>query len=99
MAYQFMKTNQDRYTIREMAGLLGVSRSAYYQWAKNGGSQRRTEADAELVRLIREIVIKHHHRYGSPRVRQELRTVYGKKVRLKKAASETKFPVDEGKRA
>jgi transposase InsO family protein len=39
-----------------------------------------------LVRLIREIVTKHHRRYGSPRVRQELRMVYGKKVSLKKVA-------------
>jgi transposase InsO family protein len=49
-------------------------------------SQRREAADAELVRLIRQIVEKHHHRYGSPRVRQELRSVFGKRVSLKKVA-------------
>jgi transposase InsO family protein len=86
MVYRFMKANQSRYTIREMAGILGVSRSAYYQWAKNGVSQRRTEADAEPVRLFREIVTKHHRRYGSPRVLKEPRAVYGKKVSLKKVA-------------
>jgi hypothetical protein len=42
-----------------MAALLEVSRSAYYQWAKNGVSNRREETGAELVRLIREIVTKH----------------------------------------
>lgn len=65
--------------------LFGVSRSAYYKWTKNGVSQRRKNNRAELVRLIREIVIKHHRRYGSPRVRLELRKA-GKHVSLKKVA-------------
>jgi transposase InsO family protein len=69
-----------------MTGLLGVSRSAYYQWAKGGKTIRLGEADAELIRLIREIVVNHHRRYGSPRVRQELRQVKGKRVSLKKVA-------------
>jgi transposase InsO family protein len=69
-----------------MAGLLGVSRSAYYKWARNGVSQRRKIADAELICLIQQIVTKHHRRYGSPRVRQELRDTYGKCVSLKKVA-------------
>ena len=86
MAYQFLQSNRDRYTITEMAGLLGVSRGAYYQWARAGVSLRRKEADAELLRLIRQIVVKHHRRYGSPRVRQELRSVWGIRVSLKKVA-------------
>jgi transposase InsO family protein len=69
-----------------MAGLLGVHRSACYQWAKNGTSDRREAEDAELVRLIREIVEKHRRRYGSPRVCRELRETYGKRVSRKKAA-------------
>jgi transposase InsO family protein len=86
MAYRFMQESCGRYGVKEMAGLLGVSRSAYYQWAKGGKPGRRGEADAELIRLIREIVTKHRRRYGSPRVRQELRQVYGKRVSLKKVA-------------
>jgi transposase InsO family protein len=86
MAYQFMQANKDRYSVTEMAGLLGVSRSAYYQWARNGVSQRQKAADAELVRLVREIMDRHHRRYGSPRVRRELRNGYGKRVRHKKVA-------------
>ena len=85
MVYQFMQANKKRYTIKEMAGLFGVSRGAYYKWAKTGVS-RWQEADTALVGLIREIVLKHHRRYGSPRVRQELRNVYGKRVSLKKVA-------------
>jgi transposase InsO family protein len=86
MAYRFMQSNKKRYSITEMAGLFGVSRSAYYKWARLGVSSRRKETDAALLRLIREIVLKHHRRYGSPRVRQELRNVYGKRVSLKKIA-------------
>jgi transposase InsO family protein len=69
-----------------MAGLFGVSGSAYYRWAKYGVSERRKEADAELVKLIRLIVERHHRRYGSPRVREVLRLEYGKRVSRKKAA-------------
>src|SRR5215510_5583198 len=86
MAYKFMEKNQGQYTITEMAGLFGISRSAYYQWTKNGVPQRRSNADAELVELIREIVRKHCRRYGIVRVRIELRKVYGKHVSRKKVA-------------
>jgi len=85
MAYRFMQEHKNRYTIKEMAGLLGVSCGAYYKWARNGTSQRRQQADAELVRLIREIVEKHCRRYGSPRVRKELIKL-GIRVSLKKVA-------------
>jgi len=86
MAYQFIQANKGRYAVKEMAGLLGVSRSAYYQWARNGVSRRREADDDELLRLIREIVTKHHRRYGSPRVCRELRDTYGKRVSHKKVA-------------
>jgi excisionase family DNA binding protein len=86
MAYQFIKANKDRYTVKEMAALLGVSRSAYYRWVHHGASQRRKTEDAELIRLIREIVTTHQRRYGSPRVRRALRDTYGKRVSIKKAA-------------
>jgi len=86
MAYRFMQENKDRYTIREMAGLFGVSRSAYYKWVRNGVSSRRKEEDAVLIDLIRKIVEANHWRYGSPRVRRDLRNLYGKRVSVKKVA-------------
>ena len=85
-AYRFMKANQNRYAIKEMAGLFGVSRGAYYKWARNGVSRRREASDAELISLIEGIVKKHLRRYGSPRVRQELLDKYGKRVSRKKVA-------------
>ena len=81
-----MQANRNRYTVKEMAGLLGVSSSAYYRWARNGVSLRRAGADAALVGLIRQIVAKHQRRYGSPRVRRELWEAYGKRVSRKKVA-------------
>jgi transposase InsO family protein len=86
MVYEFIKSNKSQYSITEMAELFGVSRSAYYKWSKQGVSSGRKEADDKLLILIREIVSKHHRRYGSPRVRQELRNVYGIRVSLKRVA-------------
>jgi hypothetical protein len=75
-----------QYTIREVAELFRVSPSTYYWWERYGVLQRRKEADAVLVRLIRAIVLRHHRWYGGPRVREELRRVHGKRVSLKKVA-------------
>ena len=86
MAYRFIQTNRGRYTVKEMAGLLGVSRGAYYRWTKGGVSLQRKTADTELIRIVREIVTRHRRRYGSPRVRREMLKVYGRRVSLKKVA-------------
>jgi transposase InsO family protein len=43
--------------------------------------------DAEAAELIRQIQKDHRYRYGVPRVREELRRGYGKRVSRKKAAS------------
>jgi transposase InsO family protein len=75
---------KDRYTVTEMTGLFGVSRSAYYQWEKQGVSDRRERADAELVEKLRALQEEHHGRYGAPRMRAELRKqgigVRGKRI-------------------
>jgi transposase InsO family protein len=86
MVYRFMSENRGRYTVREMAKLFGVSCSAYYRWAKYGVSGKRKEEEEKLVDLIRKIQENHHYRYGSPRVREELRNSYGKRLSLKKVA-------------
>jgi len=86
MAYQFMKANHDRYTIKKMAELFGVSRSAYYKWLKSGNVNPHENPDAELIRLIKEIVLKHNYRYGNPRVKKELLKKHGIRVSRKKIA-------------
>jgi transposase InsO family protein len=86
MVYQFMQEHQNEYRIREMTKVFGVSGSAYYRWAQQGVSAKRSKRDAELLELIREMARQHHFRYGSPRVRETLRQDYGKPVSLKKVA-------------
>jgi transposase InsO family protein len=81
-----MGEHREEYTIREMAEVLGVSSSAYYQWAKKEASVVNKEGDEELIDLIRRIQEQHHYRYGSPRAREALRRDYGKRVSRKKAA-------------
>jgi len=56
------------------------------QVAKHGTSPRRLNEDARLLELIRGIVERHKRRYGSPRVRRELRELHGKRVSQKRVA-------------
>ena len=85
-AYRFIQENRGRYSVREMTGLFGVSRGAYYKWLKAGCPDRDQNPDRELIELIREIVLKHHHRYGILRVRKELRIKHGINKSRKKVA-------------
>src|SRR5215469_13521005 len=80
-----MKTNHGRYTIKKMAEFFGVSRSAYYKWFKSG-FLKSGDPDAELIRLIKEIVLNHRYRYGNPRVKKELYRKHGLRVSRKKVA-------------
>jgi transposase InsO family protein len=50
-------------------------------------AERRSLRDAGLLRLIREIQSAHHHRYGSPRVREALRQEHGTRASRKKVAA------------
>jgi transposase InsO family protein len=82
-----MREHRNEYAVRKTAGIFGVSCSAYYRRAKYGVSGMRKEADAELADMIRRIRERHHCRYGSPRVREEPRRDYGKRVSRKKVAA------------
>jgi putative transposase len=79
-----MRANRDRYAVREMVGLFGVSRGAYYRWARRIRTAER--ADAGLTALIRKIALKRHLRYGSLRSQEEPRRACGMRVSRKKAA-------------
>jgi transposase InsO family protein len=68
-----------------MTGIFGVSRSAYYQWARSGG-KGRAAADAALLIKIFKIVTDHTWRYGSMRVMRELWKEYGIGVSRKRVA-------------
>jgi transposase InsO family protein len=85
-----MREHKNQYNIRETVNVFRVPASAYYKWAKRGPSQKRSAEDAALPGLIREIVTKHHWRYGSPQVREALRNACGKRTSLKKVARLTR---------
>jgi transposase InsO family protein len=76
-AYQFVQTNRGKYTVREMAVLLGVSRSTYYRWGIRTAEYRRCGVGRPYPGDTEN---------ASPRVGEELRRVYGKRVSRKKAA-------------
>ena len=91
MAYRFIQENIGLYSVREMTGLFGVSRGAYYKWFKEGCPSRNKNPDTGLINLIREIVINHRRRYGILRVRiepkvRELWIKHGINISRKKAA-------------
>jgi transposase InsO family protein len=69
-----------------MAVLLGVSRSAYYQW-EQGGSDLREQEEAAFVAMLKKICIdEHHYRYGRRRIQAELLDKYERRVNHKKLA-------------
>ena len=80
-----MKNRRNEYTVTGMAALLGVSRSAYYRWMKQGFSTRQEEADAFLLGILREIR-KRHKYYGTLRMKAELLGAHGLRVNRKRIA-------------
>jgi len=70
--YEFIKANQDRFSVHTMCSLLGVAPSGYYAWLKQPMSNRAQE-DARLLLLIRASFIAGQGIYGAPRVFLDLR--------------------------
>ena len=58
--------------VKKPCVLLGVSRSAYYQWSHQEPSARE-KADATLAKQVRTIHTQSRGTYGAPRVHQQLR--------------------------
>lgn len=59
-------------TVKRSCELLKVSKAAYYEWRKHTPS-RRHMSDEELKGDIERVYNKSRHRYGAPRVTQQLR--------------------------
>lgn len=72
MNYRFMEAHRGEHRVEKMAENLGVTRSGFYAWLQRGKSPRRV-ADEQLGELIKGIQQEMKHRYGSPRMTQELR--------------------------
>jgi transposase InsO family protein len=71
MKYQVMSEQRGTHSVEKMAEVLGVARSGYYCWIEGGQSARAVE-EKELVEQIQVIQGEVSHRYGSPRMREEL---------------------------
>jgi len=70
--YELVQSEKARFPVGLLCAAVGVSRSAYYAWS-NGTPSRRRLANERLLAEIRAIHAEHRERYGSPRVRAELR--------------------------
>ena len=71
MRYRFIDEQKKAWPVTLMCGVLGVSRSGYYDWTARGLS-RRVRSNHELDRRIREIFAEHRQRYGAPRIADAL---------------------------
>lgn len=67
-----MQENVGLWKIEEMAYLLGVSRSGYYNFCYRKISKRQQE-NTKLQKIIETIFLKSRQTYGSPRVHAELK--------------------------
>ena len=72
MKFHFIERHQSAHSVGLMAELLEVSRSGYYGWRSRPASAR-ARRDEQLVREITAIQEQFKYRYGSPRVREELK--------------------------
>jgi putative transposase len=65
------RLQQDGFPIAALCEALQVHRSQYYAWQR-GRTSQRTQEDAVLKLLIREVFWQHERRYGARRISQEL---------------------------
>ena len=70
--YEYIKANQDAFSVQAMCRLLDIAPSGYYAWLKQPLSNRAQE-DARLLRLIRASFTAGQGIYGAPRVFLDLR--------------------------
>ncbi len=71
MRYTFIAAHKTVFPIQQLCAALQVARSGYYAWQQRPPSAR-AQADATLVRVIREIHHASRGTYGSPRIHAEL---------------------------
>jgi putative transposase len=70
--YELVDSEKAYFPTRVVCEAVGVSRSAYYAWRRGTPSQRSI-ANERVLTEIRAIHTEHKARYGSPRMRDELR--------------------------
>lgn len=70
--FRFIDDNRNQWPVQKMAKVLEVSVSGYYSW-KYREESPHSRMDKELIGHIREVQKLHKHRYGSPRMHEELK--------------------------
>ena len=70
--YELVDSEKAAFPVTALCEAVGVSRSAYYAWCRSGPSEREL-ANERLLAEIRAIHVENEARYGSPRIRDELR--------------------------
>jgi putative transposase len=73
MIYAFIASQVEQYPLQMLCEVLGVARSGYYAWQRNGPSLRKQHDDV-LADKIGTIFKESRYTYGSPRVIRELHT-------------------------
>jgi putative transposase len=74
MRFAFVQAHARIWRVTTMCRVLEVSRAGYYAWRARPLCDR-VKADRVLTEKIREIQRQVKRRYGSPRVRMELRSL------------------------
>jgi putative transposase len=82
--YQFIVSEKARYGVARLCRVLGVARSAFYQW--RSGPSARAVADQALTEQIRAIHRQSRGTYGAPRVHADLRHAHGVRIGRKRVA-------------
>ena len=72
MRFAFIETEKAGVPVALMCRILAVSRAGFYAWRVRAAA-RRTREDGTLAVAVAAIYAGRHRRYGSPRVRMELR--------------------------
>ena len=72
MKFRFIRDLAAQYSVRVLCYLMGVSTSGYYAWRKRKLSNR-SRCNQQLVEQIRQVHLASYHRYGSPRIYQQLK--------------------------
>ncbi|MGR6317526.1 IS3 family transposase [Micromonospora soli] len=84
--FQFVADHQQRYGVKRLCQILGVSRSSFYYWRSAAEARAaRQAADVALASRIRAVHAEHDGTYGAPRITAELRDA-GQLVNRKRVA-------------